>query len=595
MSTFYAKEHLGTLLVRAGVIKPSDLEDALVVAERENRRLGDVLVARGLTTEDQIQQFLSIQIGYPTIDLDRAYIDPELAHALPEKFARRYGVLPLYRADAANGAVVVVAMTDPTNIMVQDEMRVALGQDIFVVLCLPRAAMDRHLEQIWATSPADADASVSAGTAMGGADVSSTFISTSSLLEAGEDVKPAVASILEMLFKKALDLRASSVHLEPKQKFVAVRYRIDGQYSNVTSLPREMYQSVETRLKILAKIPVSEAVQALVEGRFHLRHDIASPPIDVRVSIMPALFGEKTVLRITHRTDVIRLLPELGLEAEQRPILEELIGLPAGLLLISGKNDAGKTTLAYSCLAVASDPSTMLVTIEDPPAYPVSSFNQIQKYRFPESTGGASSSSTEWEHTLKAVERQQPNLVFIAGVDTRDEVKMMLRLASTGRRVVATLYADDAVSTHWVPLQLGADPFAIGSVLSGVVNARLVRRLCPHCRRPLTAAPVGVPSQRAMEVVLSRLEIGRDWLNGKSVHEAVGCEKCGGSGYIGRIGVYEILKIDNALREMIESKATSDVCRRSAIASGMMTLREAGLAKVARGETSLEELASRLI
>ncbi len=572
MSAAYGKEHLGSLLVRAGVLKESDLKAALDEAQSDNRRLGDVLIARGLTTEDQIQHFLSIQLGYPTIDLDRTWIDPEVAHALPEKFARRYGVLPLYRADASGGQAVVVAMTDPTDIVVQDEIRNALGQEIFVVMCLPRSAMDRHLDRLWLSAPVVVEEPASAAV---------TESAPPLLPLGGEELKPSVARLLETLFKQALDLRASSVHLEPKQKFVSVRYRIDGQYTNVTSLPRDLYQAVLTRLKILGKLTVGEAVQVLEEGRFHLRPDLVAPPIDIRVSIVPALFGEKVVLRITRRSEIIRPLADLGFEAGQTRELDELLAAPAGLILVAGKNDSGKTTTAYSCLSVMGGPSTMIVTIEDPPAYPVSSFNQLRKVHLPETPETAA-----WDMTVKAVERQEPNLVYMSSVETRDEVKMMLRLAATGRRVLATLFADDAVSAHWVALQLGADSFAIGSVLAGVINARLVRLLCPHCRRPAQAPPP--------DAVLARLELTRDWLKGKTLYAAVGCELCGGHGYLGRTGVFEVLTVKEHLREMVESKVPSDLMRRAAIEAGMMPLREAGLAKVLRGETTIEELASRI-
>lgn len=573
MSTPYGKEHLGSLLVRAGALRAADLEVALDQAQKEGRRLGDILVARGLMTEDQIQHFLSVQLGHPTIDLDRTWIDPEVARALPEKFARRHGVLPLYRADTADGQAVVVAMTDPTNIVVQDEVRSALDQDIFVVMCLPRGSMDRHLDRIWSAAPVPVE--TPALPAVDGE------AEPPLLPLGGEDLKPSVARLLETLFKQALDLGASSVHLEPKQKFVSVRYRIDGQYTNVTSLPRELYQAVLTRLKILGKLTISEAVQVLEEGRFHLRPDLAAPPIDIRVSIVPAMFGEKAVLKITRRSEIIRPLADLGLEPDQGRQVEALLSQPTGLVLIAGKNDSGKTTTAYSCLSVMGGPSTMIVTIEDPPAYPVSSFNQLKKARMPEI-----SETAAWELTLKAVERQEPNIVYLSGVDTRDEVKMMLRLASTGRRVLATLFADDAVSAHWVALQLGADSFAIGSALAGVLNVRLVRTLCSHCRRPATTPP--------SESVLARLELTRDRLKGKTVYAAVGCDRCGGNGYLGRTGVFEVLSIHEHLREMIETKVPSDMMRRAAEEAGMVPLREAGLAKVFRGETTLEELAARL-
>ncbi|MEK8023269.1 MAG: ATPase, T2SS/T4P/T4SS family [Candidatus Hydrogenedentota bacterium] len=561
--TMYEKEHLGALLVRAGIISDSQLSESLKEADRTDRRLGEVLISKGYTSEEQVIEYVSIQLGYPTVKLDHTRIDAELAREIPEKFARRYGVLPLYRTETTSGSVVVVAMTDPANIMVHDELNRALGE-IFVTLTT-QGEMSRHLDRIWMSSPQPEPAPVRPETHV--------------LPEAEEEVKPSVAMILEMLFRQAFDLRATSVHLEPKQKFVSVRYKVDGRYHTVTSLPKETYQAVLARIKILSKIAIAESVIDIEEGRFHIRPDLAQPIIDIRVTIIPAMFGEKCVLKITRRDEVIRPLSDLGFEKEQWEIVNELLKKPTGLLLISGKNDSGKTTLAYSVLSRIGDASNMVVTIEDPPAYPISGFNQVTKF------GSAATDAAKWALTLKAVERQEPNIVYMSFIDTREEMKMMLRLSSTGRRVIGTLYADDASSAHWVMLQLGADSFAIASALSGTIHVRLVRLICEACRkevRPDAAllARVGIPAARASQM---------------KFYEGAGCGKCGGTGFMGRTGVFEVMVAHDHVSEMIASKSPADLLRQAAIDSGMMTMREAALAKLDRGITTLAEVATVLL
>lgn len=557
----YQKEHLGSLLVRAGIISDEDLKRALDEADRTEQRLGQVLIAMGLTTESQIQTFLGIQLGVPAVKLEHSVIDPEIAKSIPEKFARRHGVLPLYRGESAGASQVVVAMTDPANIMVQDELTRELGE-VFIVTTT-QAEMSRFLDRVWLGAAPEAAAP--------------TVVLPAST-KAAEEVRPSVALILEMLFKKSFELRATSIHLEPKQKFVAVRYKVDGVYHSVTSLPKETYQAVLTRIKILSKMTVAETVMEIEEGRFHIRPDLAAPFIDVRVTVVPAVFGEKAVLRITRRDDIIRPLDAMGFEPSQWPVIVDLLKKTAGLLLITGKNDSGKTTLAYSILSQIGDPSNMVVTVEDPASYPISGFNQVAKFRMQKTE------LTRFEQTLRAVEMQEPNIVYISSVDTNEETRMMLRLASTGRRVLGTLYADDATSSHWVTLQQGADPYAVASALSGVVGCRLVRKICPHCRIE------SKPSEEAR----ARLNLKPTWMSGKLFHEGAGCEICSHTGYLGREGVYEIMPAFDHIKDMIESRAPSDMVRKTSVEAGMMSFRDAALAKVERGITTLSEVAERI-
>lgn len=554
------KEHLGTLLVKAGIITKDELETALVESEARNKRLGEILLERGSATEEQIQNFLSIQLGYPVVKLEHTYIDREVVSMIPEKFSRRHGLLPLYRADTPEKEVIVVAMTDPANIVAQDEVKNALGTDIFVALA-SQTEMNVFLEKIWGPNPEAA---------------ASEKTTPASILPDADELKPALARILSMLFNRCLELGASAMHFEPKKKFVAVRYKIDGDYQTVTSLPRDTYSSVLSRIKILSKIELAESLIGVVEGRFHIRPDLSKPPIDVRVTLVPAVFGEKAVLKFTRHGEIIRPLTDLGFEPDQHRAVTELLRQESGLFLIGGKNDSGKTTLSYSLLSHLETSSKMVVTIEDPPSYPVSSYNQIAR------TDSSGRMKLSWEDALRAVERQEPHIVYLPGVDTLDEAKVMLRMASTGRFVIATLFADDATSAYWVPFQLGADPYAVASVLQGVVFSRLLRRLCDQCRRE---APATAEHAAAL---------GMNDLKGKTFFEAPGCDACRGTGSIGRVGVYEVLVVHDHLREMIKTRNLSTTFRQAAIESGMMTLKTAALAKAARGQVSLAEVAARV-
>jgi len=559
------RQHLGTLLVQANIISASDLAVALKAAEEENKRLGEVLIARGFATEEQIQNFLGIQLGFPSVQLRHTFIDPELARSVPEKFERRFGVLPLYRAETGAKSTIVVGMCDPADIVAQDELRRACGAEIFPVLVSHRE-MSQFLDRLWNTSEP--------------ASLAPESYVRAQVFDATEgEAKPSVARVLETLFNRALGLGAASLHFEPKAQYVAVRFKIDGEYFPVTSLPRDVYAAVLSRVKILARIELAETVAHVTEGRFHLRASLPGPLIDILVTLIPAVYGEKAVLKITRRDSIMRPIELLGFEPEQLSAVRALLRNESGLVLITGKHDSGMTTLAYSLLAALENASRMVVTIEDRPAYPVSSFNQIIK------TDSAGQSRLSWEETLRAVERQEPHIVYLAGAHSLDEARIFLRLASTGRFVLSTLYADDATSAYWVPFQMGVDPHALASALSCVIHCRLLRRLCDACKRP---APAPTPDLAAA------LGVPAASLKGKTFFEKVGCEKCGGDGYSGRIGVFELLQVHDHLKELIASRTSSSVFRQAACESGMMTLKESALAKAERGVVSIEEIIARL-
>lgn len=559
------KEHLGTLLVQAEIITQNDLATALKKAESTGKRLGQVLIDEEMASEEEITNFLSIQLGYPHIKLEHTFIDGDVAQLITEMFARRHGLLPLYRADTPNRKVIVVAMTDPANLVVHDEVKNALGSEIFVTLATQRE-MSRFIDRIWGSTRRAADI-----------EMASEDKGRAGVIVDTEELRPSLAKILQMLFNRCLALDASAIHLEPKKRFVAVRLKIHGVFHTITSLPIDTYASVLSRIKILANIELGESLIHLEEGRFHIRENLTTPPIDVRVTVIPAVFGEKVIMKFTRRENIIRPLDSLGFEGNQLDSLREILEYGQGLILISGKNDSGKTTMAYSLLAELEEPSKMVVTIEDPPAYPVSNFNQITKM---DSSGNERMS---WAETIRAVERQEPHVAYLAAADSSDEMNVMLRLSATGRHVLTSIYADDATSSHWVPFQLGADPHAVASSLRGVVFCMLTRSLCPTCRVE-TEPDLGRFAARGWPAAQ---------IKGQRFFEAVGCDSCNDTGYRGRVGVYEVMKIHDHIKRMIETKTASAVVRQAALESGMMPLKEAALAKAVRGEISLSDLLTR--
>lgn len=551
---------LGELLIRAGYITEDQLARALEEGERSGRRLGEVLVERGDISREDLLHFLQHQLGHPVVGLARTHIDEALAKTLPERFCRTHGVLPLYRA----GERVVVAMADPTDLVAQDQLRLSLGSEI-EVMAARAEELEEAFRRVFGGGPPAPPPTPAAHLA---------FEDSRPLLPAPEDkpISPSLVELLDHMFKEALRLNATSIHLEPKARHLSVRYRVAGFFQEATAISNALKTQVTARIKMLAKMDPNEKVRTLEEGRFHIRPDVAAPPIDCRVSVIPALHGENVVVRLSRRDEVIRPLGALGLEPDQEAVLRSVLNLRRGLVLVSGPTDSGKTTTIYSILGEIMHPSLGIVTLEDPIEYPIASFNQMFL---------PTPDSPAWHLTYRAVLRQEPHCVYLSEVRGPKTAWMATRLAETGRLVLTSLYADDAVSAHWVLFQHGADSHAVASVLAASVAVRLVRKICTSCKEE--TEPTGD--------VLARLGVPARSLAGRRFYRGAGCVRCNNTGYLDRTAVFEVLSFAPHLSEMVADKTPSEKMRDAALDAGMRPLRDVAIEKAARGETSLEEIA----
>lgn len=560
---------LGELLVQGGYLTVEQVQAAITESSQTNRRLGEVLVARGDISSEALINFLQIQLGHPVVGLAQTHIDTALARTLPERFCRGNGVLPLYRV----GEKVVVAMLDPTDLVVADQLRLSMGSEIEVMAARPDD-LENAFHRVFSGTTLSSTMPTIEGPGFGPAPFPAQPEKKERLLPVteGDAGFTSLAQILDHMFREALKIGASSIHLEPKVRHLAVRYRISGLFHAATSIPKDLQGQVLARIKTLAKMDPNEKVRGMEEGRFHIRTDAASPPIDCRVSVVPVLHGENIVIRMVKRDEVIRPLGGLGLEPDQEAILRGTLARRRGLVLVSGPTDSGKTATVYSLLGTLIHPSIGIVTIEDPIEYPVTSFNQLQL---------PPSDATGWDLVYRSIIRQEPHCISISSIRDPKTAWMAVRAASTGRLVLTTLYADDAVTAHWVLFQQGADPHAVASVLDVSIAVRLLRKVCPSCREE------SAPS----DALLAELGLGRAWVQGKRFSHGAGCSHCNATGYKDRVAVFEVMPGLPHLLEMISSRTSSEVMKKAAMDSGMRTLREVALSKAERGETSLEECA----
>lgn len=561
-----SRRRFGTLLLEAGVITPEQHRQAMGAAETSGKRLGETIVDLGFATEAQVIDCLGVHLGYAVVRLAHTYIDPAVARALPEPFCRNEAVLPLYRAEGRT----IVAMCDPLDIVAVDETRKALGTDV-EVLVAGRSDLFAALDRVFGRAPAPAPAAETPAPTPAEALLGIGATENAPPLRArgheiGEEGVP-VAKILEGIFHRALSERVSEVHLEPKARHLAVRFRIDGEFHALTSVPTTLAGPILARLRLLAGLDVGERSGEPVEGRFHLRSGLSDPPVEVRLAVAPTIHGDRAVLRVVRRADILRPIEALGFEAEQHPVVRRVVESRRGLVLVSGPTGAGVTTTLYSLLGALDRPEVNILTAEDPVEYPVATFNQM---RLPPS------GTPDFQATLRAIERQAPDVVLLSEVRDRETVAAAIRLAETGRLVLTSVHADDAVTAYWPLFRWGADPHAVASILVASIAVRLARLTCPACAEAYHAAPE----------VLARLGGAPN----RAYRRGRGCEACLRTGAVGRTGLFEVFTPPAHVRELVADRASSDVVRRAAVDAGMATLRDAGLAKVARDVTSPDEI-----
>jgi type IV pilus assembly protein PilB len=588
---------IGELLLKEKRITPDQLQQALTHQKANGGKLGFNLVKMGFVKDEEITALLSKQYGVPSINLTQFDIDPAVIKLIPAETAQKYQIVPLSRA----GATLTIAMTDPTNVFAMDDIKFMTGYNVEPVVASEIAVIDAILKYYPAA----------AGKAIGNAkmaapkeptqqlpNVSTLEIASKGLeeLQASLDTDASDVEVLEELqeisadalarqgeeapvvrlvnvvLMSAIQKGASDIHIEPYEKELRVRYRVDGILYNIMAPPMKFRDAISSRIKIMSKLDIAEK-RLPQDGRIKIRFNEngAQKEIDFRVSVLPTLFGEKIVLRLLDKDKLMLDMTRLGFESESLAKFETAILRPWGMVLVTGPTGSGKTNTLYSSIAKINTPETNIMTAEDPVEFNLAGINQVQ---VKESIG------LNFAAALRSFLRQDPNIILVGEIRDFETAEIAVKAALTGHLVLSTLHTNDAPSTINRLMNMGIEPFLVASSVHLICAQRLVRRVCSNCKEP---APLPPPA-------LVQAGFSAELANEVTPMKGRGCDRCNQTGYKGRVGLYEVMEIAEELRELILVGASGLELRRKAIDEGMITLRQSGLRKVKEGVTTIEEV-----
>jgi type IV pilus assembly protein PilB len=555
-----ASRPLGELLVGRGLVSEDQLRDALTKQTGSGKRLGNLLVELDLLDERALTEVLAEQLGLAVVDLSRAEIDPEVVALLPEDDARRLGAMPTHR----DGSRVEVAVADPLVENLDTQLIEILGSLVRIKLAV-RSDLEQALNRAYAPAADLGDA-----LRMFEARLASRKASQSpeTMVQTVVDENAPIVKIVNVLLEQAVQDRASDVHIEPMADSVRVRVRTDGALHQITTLPGPMGPSLVSRIKVMSDMNIVERRRPQ-DGQMAVT--VNGRELDVRVSTMPTAFGEKCVLRILDKTRAVIELPGLGMAPETYARYYDLIKSPYGMVICAGPTGSGKTTTLYATLSAINSDDINLVTIEDPVEYVFPTMNQIQ---INEPAG------LTFAGALRSVLRQDPDAILVGEIRDVETARIATQAALTGHFVVSSLHATDATSALHRFMDMGIEPFLIASSLLGVVGQRLIRRLCEHCIEPYTPTP----EERAF------FERGGGSTEQHDFVAGVGCNFCGHTGYYDRLGIYEVLRVTDEMKELIVTDAPHAELRALAIEQGMTPLRDQAIRLVTENKTTIAEV-----
>ena len=572
---------IGELLLKEQRITPAQREEALELQKSNGGKLGYNFVKLGFVQDGEIASLLSKQYGVPSIDLSQFDIDAGVIKLVPAATAQKYEIVPVSRA----GATLTIAMSDPTNVFAVDDITFMTGYRVEPVVASQTAivaALDRYYPSAAGAEGQDtsesqlelANKALEEMPQLGDDDVE--------VLDEMEDVdvltleqqggEAPVVRLVNVVLASAIQKGASDIHIEPYEKEYRIRYRIDGTLYNVMVPPLKFRDAITSRLKIMAKLDIAEK-RLPQDGRIKLRlsSDGGTQEIDFRVSCLPTLFGEKIVMRLLDQSKLMLDMTKLGFEPDSLSKLKAAIDRPWGLVLVTGPTGSGKTNTLYSAIAQINTPATNIMTAEDPVEFNITGVNQVQMR---ENIG------LNFAAALRSFLRQDPNVILVGEIRDFETAEIAVKAALTGHLVLSTLHTNDAPSTVNRLMNMGIEPFLVASAVNLICAQRLVRRVCTNCSEEQPTPPP------ALE------EIGFSPAEADTVVpcKGVGCDQCNDTGYKGRIGLYEVMEINDEINEMVLLGASTLELRRKAIDLGMLTLRASGLRKVAAGHTSIEEV-----
>ena len=559
---------LGELLIKEGLISESQLEKAISLQRQQGGRLGEVLVKLGIVKEDRLVIVLGKQLGIPYFSLGTGMLKPAvdqgLERLIPHDFAIKNMVLPLSRTLKS----LTVTMSDPLDLILIDNLKKLTGCDINPVIAI-KSDISKAIEGFYGKSAMfrkEVEASYDLSSVFTGAEATEApdeELSLDKLIARAEEAP--VVKLVDLIIRQAIDEHASDIHIEPFKESISLRYRIDGKLYEIPPPAKHLHLPIISRIKILSKLDIAEK-RLPQDGAFLVR--LEDRAVDLRVSSLPTIYGEKIVLRILDRSSVVLNLDKLGFDAKQLEQIRHTIHLPYGLVFLTGPTGCGKTTTLYAILSEIKSPSKNIVTIEDPVEYKLDGINQVQVK--PEI-------GLSFATSLRSFLRQDPDIMLVGEVRDLETAEICLRSALTGHLVLSTLHTNDAPSAVTRLIDIGIEPYLVAPTLLLVVAQRLIRKLCPDCKE-------------AYEV--KREDLKGVTLNADLIYKPKGCPKCNQLGFRGRLCVSEVMVVNPEIQNLINQRASFQKIREVAKRTGMQTLYESALKKVEAGVTSLEEALS---
>jgi type IV pilus assembly protein PilB len=552
-------ERLGALLVAGGILSEEALDGALGASVERGQSLTRVLIEDNLVTEADLVSTLAAHLRLEYVDLSDYPIDSAAARLVTDSLARRYLALPIGWLEGR----LVVAMADPSNVFAVDDIRTVTGAELRIAVSTKNSILEAVGKHHRIMSDAE---SVTA-------EASNTFEAEDDLSNIREvNEESPIVKLVNLLISQAIADRASDIHIEPAERDVRVRYRIDGVLHEVMRPPKNIQSGILSRIKVMADINIAER-RVPQDGRINTV--ISGRDVDLRVATLPTVHGEKIVMRVLDKSQALLRLTDLGFLPENMETYERSFRKAYGTILVTGPTGSGKSTTLYATLNILNDESKNVITVEDPVEYQLPGINQIQVN---------TKAGLTFAAALRSILRSDPDIVLVGEIRDRETATIAIEAALTGHLVLTTLHTNDAASTPSRLVEMGVEPFLVGSAIDCVVAQRLARRLCLRCRQ----------AYKPEHAELANLGWDFEALGGFDrdfeVFRAKGCGSCGGTGYHGRFAIHEVLEVTEEVERLIVERGHSDEMRKIAIAQGMLTLRQAGMVEVARGATSPEEI-----
>ena len=607
---------LGELLLKENMVSPQQLQDALNHQKQNGGKLGKSFVSLGFVKDEEITSLLSRQYGVPSINLGHFNVDPAIIKIIPAETARKYQVLPLSRS----GATLTIAMADPTNVFAMDDIKFMTGYNVEPVVA-SESAIEEAIEKYYGSmrslelrreTGGGGSSGGSYGIPVAGGSIKEVLdgptlsvddmaaigglseIDLDSMSDADADVETVkaeddeidlgnlaksadaapVIKLTNVLLVDSLKRGASDIHIEPYEKEFRVRFRIDGILYNVMALPMKLRDPLISRVKIMAKLDIAEK-RLPQDGRIKIKMKVEdrSRDLDFRVSVLPTLWGEKIVMRLLDKSKLMLDMTKLGFEPHSLERFKNAIAKPYGIVLVTGPTGSGKTNTLYSAIASLNKPDTNIMTAEDPVEFNLPGINQVQ---IRDNIG------LNFAAALRSFLRQDPNIILVGEIRDYETAEIAVKAALTGHLVLSTLHTNDAPSTVSRMVNMGIEPFLVGTAVNLIQAQRLVRRICSKCKFDDTK---DVPTKTLSDIGFTPEQIGTF-----QVMKGKGCQTCNGTGYKGRVGLYEVMEITEGIRDLIMVGATAVEIKRKALEEGMLTLRMSGLEKIKSGVTPVEEV-----